>query len=176
CSPKEEGGRASSEVQRPHSPPILPSEARDDLSEPRRYLTGIRAQPWNWAPIYERVGPHRQVGFSTQREDPATRFAWRADLSIGDPFNQLRWAVDTRFRMITPEFFVNTTRSVNRGTMRVNSQTEPYDQMVTTVSVGTGYSFAGIRASQRVSLTYNWERREFWDKKAIHHDPGGLRP
>lgn len=176
CSPKQEGGYASHEAQRASSTPILPSPARDDLSEPRRYLTGIRAQPWTWTPIYQRVGPHRQVGFSTQGEDPAKRFAWRADLSIGDPFNQLRWAIDTRYRMITPEFFVNTTRSVNRGSMRVNSETQPYDQMVTTVSVGTGYSFGGIRASQRVSLAYNWERREFWDKKAIHHDPGGLRP
>lgn len=156
--------------------PILPSEFRDDLSAPKRYLTGIRAQPWSWAPIYQRVGPHRQAGFSTSGEDPAQRFAWRADLSIGDPFNQLRWAVDLRFRMTTPEFYVNTTRSVNRGSMRVNSEVQPYDQMVTTVSVGTGYNFSGIRASQRIDLSYNWDRREFWDKRTLHHDPGGLRP
>lgn len=156
--------------------PVLPSESRDDLSRPKRYLTGIRAQPWTWSPIYQNVGPHRQVGFSTHGEDPASRFAWRADLSIGDPFNQLRWAIDLRFRMTTPEFYVNTSRSVNRGTMRVNSEVQPYDQMVTTVSVGTGYNFSGIRAAQRVDLSYNWDRREFWDRRVLHHDPGGLRP
>lgn len=156
--------------------PRPPSNGRDDLSDPKRYLTGIRAQPWSWAPIYQRVGPHRQVGFSTQGEDPAQRFAWRADLSIGDPFNQLRWAVDLRFRMTTPEFYINTTRSVNRGTMRIGTHPEPYDQMVTTVSVGTGYSFSGIRASQRIDVSYNWEQRDFWDKKPLHFDPGGMMP
>lgn len=156
--------------------PLLPSEDRDDLSRPKRYLTGVRAQPWTWSPIYEKVGPHRQVGFSTSGEDPAQRFAWRADLSIGDPFNQLRWAVDLRFRMTTPEFYINTSRSVNRGSMRVNSEVQPYDQMITTVSVGTGYNFGGIRAAQRVDLSYNWEERTFWDRRTLHHDPGGLRP
>lgn len=156
--------------------PRPPSNGRDDLSSPRRYLTGIRAHPWSWAPIYQRVGPHRQVGFSTEGEDPAQRFAWRADLSIGDPFNQLRWAIDLRFRMTTPEFYVNTTRSVNRGSMRINTRAEPYDQMVTTASVGTAYNFSGIRASQRIDLSYNWEKREFWDDKPLHYDPGGLQP
>lgn len=175
CGPAAHIGHAQQSYQRPDLP--IP-EHEDDVTvgAPRRYRTGLLAQPWNWSPIYQELGVHRQFGFSTSGGDPAGRFHWRTDVSLGDPFNQVRWAVDLKLNMTTPGFYLSSTRSVNRRAMLLNSRATPYDQLITTVGGGTSYGFGGVRASQQIGASFTWEQRSFWEDVPMHHDPGGLMP
>ena len=175
CGPAAYLGVASGGYDRPDAP-IPDVEEGVEIGAPRRYRTGLLAQPWNWWPIYNEHGVHRQFGISTSGADPAGRFQWRADVTLGDPFNQLRWAIDARLNLTTPGFYVNTTRSVNHRAMQFDSRVQRYDQVITTVSGGTRYSFSGIRASQAISVSYNWEQRGYLDAPKIEHDPGGFMP
>lgn len=175
CSPAQRLGAAPEAYDRPTMPI---GELEDDgvIGEPRRYRTGLLSQPWTWSPIYHELGVHRQFGLSTGGGDPAGRFAWRADLSIGDPFNQLRWAVDLQFNMTTPAFYVYSARSVSRRNLYADSRYLPYDLVSTTFGGGSSYSFGGVRATQRLSASYNFERRDYWDEPSYQHDPGGMMP
>lgn len=175
CSPAGTHGVAPVAYARPELP-IGELADPSAIGDPRRYRTGLLSQPWNWWPIYHELGVHRQFGISTGGGDPAGRFSWRADLTLGDPFNQIRWAVDTRYNMVTPSFYLNSSRSVTRRNLVADSRNIPYDQVTTTVSGGSSYSFGGVRATQTLSATYNFERRSYWRKPEFQHDPGGIIP
>lgn len=171
CAPPKALGFADKAYERQGDDPVS-TDAVVVIPEPRRYQTGRWARPWSWFPVYGRVGEYQEIGLSTSGQDPAGRFAWRADLSMAFPYRELQWGISTQYRMLRPEFTLSTTRSIYPAMMRVNSRAWPYEQRVTTVGVGTGYRFGGYRATQRVSISYNWENREGLHMPSLQLDPG----
>lgn len=172
CGPPQYAGAAGASYERPTpEPPEV-----EPIDPAHRYRTGALAHPWTWFPIYQQIGPHRQFGVSTSGSDPAGRLQWTANLSLGDPFNQLRWAVEVAYSGLAPDLRLRSVRSVNRRGMFVDSRVVPYDEVTNVASVGSSYRFGGYRAQQSVGLSYQWETRDFWQPVTFQHDPGGLMP
>lgn len=172
CGPPRRIGNAEASYERPTpEPPEV-----EPLDAPHRYRTGRLAHPWTWFPVYHQIGPHRQFGLTTSGSDPAGKLQWNANVTLGDPYNQLRWAVDIAYSGIQPDLRFRSVRSVNRRGMFVDSRVVPFDEVVNIASLGTSYRYGGYRAQQHATVGYQFETRGFWQPVSFQHDPGGLMP
>ena len=157
------------------SPPIETHEvdARD-----QRYRAAGLAHPWRWSPIWEQIGDYRQFGFETSGADPAGLLQWVGSLTLGDPWNQIRWNLEVVYDGMTPtlrarlgRYFSPRPYSLRRGARYI-----PYDEITDVYGLSASVPFGGYRLTQ--SLTVGWlgEYRRMWHPVDDRHDPGGPMP
>lgn len=173
CGPGE-GEVAAASYERPE----IPLEFHPVEGTTRRYSALVRAHPWSWSPIYEQSGNYRQLGLSTGGTDPAGRLSWAANVSLGEPWNVVRWNAEVLWKGFLPDLRIRGGRSfyARPRSLRRASGWVPYEEVIDVYGLSTSFNVGAYRLSHGFTVGWLGEHRSMFRPVNTQHEPGSLLP